>query len=93
LVEGKPEVGDQGIARAIFVNKYGKKTVKNLIGKDLIVEVTFINPFSFFSTGGINKPIKQMQSITKAILQFERLIPKVLNRLIDSRVIITIKKR
>jgi hypothetical protein len=58
----------------------------------LIVEVTFINPFSFFSTGGINKPIKQMQSITKAILLFEKLIPKVLNRLIASRVIVTIKK-
>jgi SAM-dependent methyltransferase len=93
LVEGKPEIGDQGIARAIFVNKHGKKTLKNLIGKDLIVEVRYINPFAFFSTGGINKPIKQMQSVTKAILKFERLIPKALNRLIASRVIITIKKK
>jgi SAM-dependent methyltransferase len=92
LVQGKPEDGDQGIARAIFVNKHGKQVLSNIVGPDLQIKISFISPFSFFSTGGINRPIKFMHSVTRFFLQIEKYIPKHLNRLIASRVIIIIKE-
>jgi SAM-dependent methyltransferase len=85
-----PQEGDQGIGKAMFVNvKNLQKLLKEY--KNIIdIKLKLIDPFSFFATGGLTKPIKTGERLIKFLLLLEKLIPSQLMKILASRMIIII---
>ena len=94
LTSGNPADGNQLIPRYIFCSSQGKLKLDAVIpNSEWDVQITFLHPFSFFATGGLNNPLKTPARLIEAILKLESKIPKILMKAIGSRMLIEITKR
>ena len=92
-LKSNPQEGDQGVGKAMFVN------IKNL--RELLKEqknitdinVKLVDPFSFFSTGGLTKPINTGEKLIKFLLLLEKLIPAQIMKILASRMVVIISVR
>jgi SAM-dependent methyltransferase len=93
MVSNQPEDGDQTIPRLIFCSKKGKSKLRQIFPPNqYIIDLKFISVFSFFLTGGINRPLPTPAAIITALVKLENLIPQSMMKLFGSRIIIKIIK-
>lgn len=90
VVDNSAESGNQSILQHFMKSNYfcemlGKGRIKlNLVKR--------FSPFSFFVTGGINRPSSVSTKTLDRILLIENKFPKVLNTVLGSRQIVSIQK-
>jgi ubiquinone/menaquinone biosynthesis C-methylase UbiE len=86
-----PQEGDQGVAKSMFKNKKGAIFLKEKEKQIKEITINLIHPLSFFSTGGLSKPLKINASIVSALLKIEKLIPNQIMKICASRMVVTIE--
>ena len=86
-----PREGDQGLAKALFCNKSGKKLISEEVTAVSNIEIDYMHPFSFFATGGLTKPINTGNMLIKVLLKIESYMPLFLLKVLGSRIRIVIK--
>ena len=86
-----PQEGDQGVAKAMFQSKKGRAFLKKKDYQIKKITLSTFHPLSFFSTGGLSKPLKINSRIVRFILKIEKLIPNQVMKLCASRMIIIIE--
>lgn len=89
-IGSNPEDGDQRICQAIFLSRRGRLNLERETGLKLTIKKHFIHPISFFSTGGLTKPLKTNPLLVRKILAIEARLPQWLLRLIASRIVIVL---
>lgn len=88
-----PSVGNQLIGQTIFNRKSMRSDLNDVLDNRFLVEKHYRDFLAFFSTGGINKPIKLSTRITEVFLTLEKRIPQKLMKLVGSTMIIEIKSK
>jgi ubiquinone/menaquinone biosynthesis C-methylase UbiE len=83
-----PQEGDQGVAKALFCNKKGKKILADTLPRLHIYKKEYLHPLSFFATGGLTKPFRIKGKLIKVLLKLESYIPEFILKLISSRIYI-----
>ena len=81
--------GDQGIPKAIFKGSTWD-LIKPKLKSDMTLDVTFLSPFSFFATGGLTKPLPLPGSLISFLISIEKKLPKILSKLLGSRMLVTL---
>lgn len=85
-----PEDGDQRMCQSIFLSRQGLRHLRNETNRNYSIEKRFIHPFSFFSTGGLSRPLKTKPEIIRRIQVLEQKLPNWLLRLTASRIVVVI---
>jgi SAM-dependent methyltransferase len=86
-----PQEGDQGVARALFCTKIGKRMLVSRITKTHSCKVKYLHPFSFFATGGLTKPINTGTILLRILLKVETYIPEFVLKHISSRIYVELE--
>jgi SAM-dependent methyltransferase len=86
-----PQEGDQGVAKALFCNKNGRKILATNLPKLHIYKREYLHPMSFFATGGLTKPIRTGSKLIKVLLKLECYIPKFVLKHISSRIYVELR--
>lgn len=86
-----PQEGDQGVAKALFCNKNGKKILATNLLRLHIHKIDYLHPVSFFATGGLTRPIRTGSKLIKVLLKLESFIPKLILKFISSRIYIELR--
>ena len=92
LVTLDPGDGDQGIPKSMFCSAKGKEIIRQMFTEDILVDVTYISPFSFFVTGGLTKPLPTPGWVVRGLIVIEGFIPQIFLKYISSRMIIIITR-
>lgn len=85
-----PEDGDQRICQAIFLSRRGRDYLEREVERKFTIKKYFIHPVSFFSTGGLSKPLKTNPLFVRKLQTLEARLPKWLLRLTASRIVVVI---
>lgn len=85
-----PSVGNQVIGQTIFNRRLMRSKINGVIGDSYRVETHYRDFLAFFSTGGINKPIRLSSKVTRMLLRAEKRIPQKIMKLIGSTMVIVI---
>jgi SAM-dependent methyltransferase len=88
-----PSTGNQIIGQTIFNRKLMRSELNGLLGNDYLVRKHYRDFLVFFSTGGINNPIKVNTRMIQIILSVEKRIPQKIMRLIGSTMVIVIEPK
>lgn len=89
-LKSNPQEGDQGIGKAMFVNSENIRALLQEQKNITKINVKLIDPFSFFSTGGLTKPLKTSEKFIKFLLLIEKHIPAQIMKILAARMVITI---
>jgi len=89
-IGSKPEDGDQRICQAIFLSRRGRVNLERETGRKFIVKKHYIHPVSFFSTGGLSRPLKTNPLFVRKLLTFESKLPQWFLRLTASRIVVVL---
>ena len=94
LVGPMPEDGDQTIPRLLFSSKKGRSLIRDIFPEqDYEIEISHLSIWSFFVTGGINRPLPTPIWVVRFLLTLESKLPKTIMALMSSRMIIKIQKK
>ena len=94
LVGPMAEDGDQTIPRLLFCSKRGRALVEDVFPKEVYeILISYVSIWSFFVTGGINRPLPTPAWLVRFFLQVESRLPKKVMELASSRMVIKILKR
>lgn len=85
-----PEDGDQHMCQSIFLSRQGLRHLRNETDRNYSIEKRFIHPLSFFSTGGLSRPLKTKPEIIRRIQAIEEKLPNWFLRLTASRIVVVI---
>lgn len=89
-IGSEPEDGDQRICQAIFLSKRGRVNLERETKRKFTIKKHYIHPVSFFSTGGLSKPLKTNPLFVQKLLNFEARLPQWFLRLTASRIVVVI---
>lgn len=90
-IGSRPEDGDQRICQSIFLSRHGLRHLHHETSRSYTIENRFIHPLSFFSTGGLSRPLKTKPSTIRIIQKLEARLPNWLLRLTASRVVVILR--
>jgi len=94
LVGPIAEDGDQTIPRLLFCSKKGRALVEDVFPKEVYeILINHVSIWSFFVTGGINRPLPTPTWLVRFFLQVESKLPKKIMELASSRMVIKIQKK
>lgn len=91
-VTDAPSDGDQSVAQRLFCSSTGKKYLRGTYGSSIVFKVDFLNPFSFYLTGGLNHPTSLNPAVIGKIVMLESALPRRARALLGSRMILIITK-
>lgn len=89
-LKSNPQDGDQGIGKAMFVNKENTKKILQDHESVSSINIKLVDPLSFFATGGLTNPINSGEKFIKFLLFIEKLIPNKFMKMLASRMIVVI---
>jgi SAM-dependent methyltransferase len=89
-IGSEPEDGDQRICQSIFLTRRGRAHLQSEITREFSIKKYYIHPLSFFSTGGLSKPLKTNPKIIYQLQKFEAKLPKWFLRLTASRIVVVL---
>ncbi len=89
-IGSRPEDGDQRICQSLFLSRLGLRHLRNETHRNFSIDTHFIHPLSFFSTGGLSRPLKTNPETIRRIQKIEAKLPEWLLRLTASRVVIVL---
>ncbi len=92
MVGQKSADGDQIICQKLFFSKSGKNYLRATHKENLRITRHLISPFSFFLTGGVNRPLRISPKIVRMTIKLENKIPTSVMRCIAARQIVVIEK-
>jgi SAM-dependent methyltransferase len=93
LVGPMAEDGDQTIPRLLFCTKRGRDLVEEVFpSDDYEILISYISIWSFFVTGGINRPFPTPIWLVRLFLEIENKLSKKIMKFASSRMIIKIQK-
>ena len=83
--------GNQKILQALLRSKFFSGLIES--GLIEIKKYSTIAPFSFFLTGGINRPIPMSEKVISVMIKIERIFPKSFLRILATRQVLVVQRK
>lgn len=82
--------GEQAVLQGMIDRNLQIKGLEIPESKRVFLTIRYISPFSFFATGGLGSPFPTPKSMIDVMIGIERLLPRLLMKLISARQILVI---